>query len=266
MTEVGPQKTTELQNTAPQNTAPQNGLEIPAAFRKPVSPSKRSNSPRRSSILGLAVVAVVVPGLFATVALPAYAYSPPQSTAAGEATASLTHLTQINAQSVIVAADATVASAARDAFSATSEAELLRAQLAASYSAYSGPSVRDYLANPPYPTFSLAQVAAVALQYQGVPYVYGGATPAGFDCSGFVMFVYAQFGIGLPHSAAAQGSIGTRIDPAAALPGDVVVMDGGSHDGIYLGGGTFIDAPYAGKTIQVRPIYDNNYYIVRFGI
>ncbi|MEP6479130.1 MAG: C40 family peptidase [Rhodoglobus sp.] len=248
---------------------PPSSPEIPAAFTKPAA-SASKNFKRKSSILSVAVTALVVPGLFATLALPAYAYSPPESTEASEATAALTQLKETNAQSVQVADDVAAAPTARDAFAATSVEELaaanLRAQLAAQYSSYSGPSVSDFLANPPYPNFSLDQVAAVALQYQGVPYVYGGSSPAGFDCSGLVMFVYAQFGISLPHSSSAQGSIGTAIDPAAALPGDVVVLDGGGHVGIYLGNGQMIDAPYEGKPVLVRAIYSSDYYIVRFGI
>lgn len=129
---------------------------------------------------------------------------------------------------------------------------------------HSGPTAADYLANPPYPNFDLAAVAAVAQQYVGSPYVFGGATPAGFDCSGFVMFVYSQFGIALPHSVSGQAAMGTPIAVADALPGDIVILPG--HDGIYLGGGMFIDAPDYGEVVHVRPIYDSNYYIVRIGI
>ena len=132
--------------------------------------------------------------------------------------------------------------------------------------AYHGPTVRSLLANPPYPSFSLSQVVAVAEQYQGVPYAYGGATPAGFDCSGFTQFVYAQFGVALPHSSSRQGSGGTAIAASAALPGDLMVMDGGGHVGIYLGGNTMIDAPRAGESVTIRAIYTSNHWFVRYGI
>ena len=236
--------------------------EVPAAFANPAKP--RLSMQRRSSILSTAVIAVIVPGLFATVALPAYAYSPAPTTAAADATKALQDVKQSNAQSVVVASVAAPVAVARDSFSATSAAEVQRAQLAASYAAYTGPTVADFLKNPPYPSFSLDQVVAVALQYQGAPYVYGGATPAGFDCSGYVMFVYAQFGIALPHSAAGIGSMGTPIATADARPGDVVIMPG--HTGIYMGNGQFIDSGDYGTVIHVRPIYDSNYYIVRLGI
>ena len=212
------------------------------------------------------MTAVIVPGLFATVALPAYAFVPVPDTSVADAAVALQELKETDAQSVAVAADALPASTARDAFATTSAAEMRRAALAAAYAAYSGPTTADYLANPPYPNFSLDQVVQVALQYQGVPYVYGGADPSGFDCSGFVMFVYAQFGIALPHGVGGQSRVGTAIDPAAALPGDVVILSDGSHNGIYMGGGMILDAPQPGGVVSVRPLWTSSYYIVRFGI
>ncbi|HEY4225797.1 MAG TPA: C40 family peptidase [Pseudolysinimonas sp.] len=233
------------------------------------SGNSRKPAASPSSILSLAVVAIAVPAIFCTVALPAYAAQTHGSTSGANATADLEHMKVADAQTVAVAADATVGAPSRDAISATTEAELKRAQLLAAMSAvrsYSGPSVRSLLANPPYPSFSLAQVVAVAEQYQGVPYVYGGASPAGFDCSGFTQYVYAQFGVALPHSASRQGAGGTAITAAAALPGDIVAMDGGGHVGIYLGGNMMIDAPEPGRVVQIRAIYTSAHWFVRYGI
>ncbi len=168
------------------------------------------------------------------------------------------------AQTVVVGATAELSEVSRDGFTTTSAAEMARAALAVEYASYTGPSAADFLANPPYPSFSLAQVAAVAQQYQGVPYRFGGADPSGFDCSGFVMFVYAQFGIALPHSVSGQAALGTPISRDAALPGDIVTMSG--HNGIYLGGGMFIDAPDYGEVIHIRAIWTDDYYIYRLGI
>jgi len=218
--------------------------------------------------LSLTVMAVAVPAIFCTVALPAYAAhnaDAEQTAAAGaHATSQLEHLKNSDAQTVAVAADASVSSTDRAAFSATSEAELKRAQLRAAMLSYRGPSVRALLANPPYPNFNLGQVVAVAEKYTGVPYVYGGDSPAGFDCSGFTQFVYAQFGIALPHSVSRQSSGGTAIAASAALPGDLVVMPG--HVGIYVGGNMMIDAPRPGETVGVRAIYTSNHWFVRYGI
>jgi cell wall-associated NlpC family hydrolase len=210
-------------------------------------------------------VGLAVPGLFCTLALPAYAYRPVESAAGAEETAALTVLKESRAQTVVVDEAVAASVSTRDSYTLTSAAELARVAQAAEFRAYSGPSVGDYLANPPYPSFSLDAVVQVALQYQGVPYRYGGADPSGFDCSGFTMFVYAQFGVALPHSAGAQSRM-TRIAPEAALPGDIVVTDGGGHVGIYLGGNTMIDSPMPGRVVEVREIYDPGHWFVRVGI
>ncbi|GAA2090565.1 hypothetical protein GCM10009840_32060 [Pseudolysinimonas kribbensis] len=235
------------------------------ASRTPASTRTRV----RPGWLNLAVVAVAVPAIFCTVALPAYAATkPPASSAGAAASAQLEKLKEAGAQTTVVDA-AALSVGARDAYSATSAAELRRAELKAQMAArarlYNGPSVSQLLAHPPYPGFSLAAVAAVAQKYQGVPYVYGGATPAGFDCSGFVEYVYAQFGVALPHSSRAQGAL-PRIAPSAAVPGDIVVFDTGSHVGIYLGGNMMIHAPYPGRTVSIQAIYTTNHYFVRAGI
>lgn len=219
---------------------------------------------RKSSILSIAVTTVIVPGLIATIALPAYAFSPAQDTAASEAVVALQELKTSEAQTVVVGASAGLTEVARDGFTATSAAEMARAALAVAYASYSGPSTADLLANPPYPNFSLAQIAQVAVQYQGVPYRFGGADPSGFDCSGFIMYVYAQFGIALPHSVSGQAALGTPISRDAALPGDIVTMAG--HNGIYLGNGMFIDAPDYGQVLHIRSIWTDDYYIYRLGI
>jgi cell wall-associated NlpC family hydrolase len=105
-------------------------------------------------------------------------------------------------------------------------------------------------------------IVSVARQYLGVPYVFGGASPSGFDCSGLVLYVYAQFGIALPHSSLRQGANGTRVsDP---VPGDLVVLDGGNHIGIYSGNGHMIDAPMPGRVVNERPIYTSNHFFVRY--
>lgn len=224
-------------------------------------------NPTRHPLRSLAIIAVVVPGIFATVALPAYATTTSTEDGASRA-AALEQLRTENAQSVAIA-DVQLAAETRDGYDFTSAAELRRAAQRAALAAYSGPTVRDFLANPPYPSFDLNQVVQVGLQYQGVPYVYGGATPAGFDCSGFVMFVYAQFGVALPHSSSAQGrgvGGGHLISRADALPGDIVVMDGGGHSGIYMGGNTMVHSPKPGRSVEVHNIWDPNAWFVRYGI
>lgn len=217
---------------------------VPPALAKP------ANFRRKSTVLSVAVCALVLPGLIATVALPAYGAVSPTSTSPGQSA------TDGTSQKLAVArsSDASVI-LTRESFG-----------VIAPVAKPAGLSLRAVLTNPPYPRFNLGSVVGVAQRYLGVPYQLGGESPAGFDCSGLVAYVYAQFGIALPHSASAQGRIGTPIARAAALPGDVVVMDGGSHVGIYLGGNRMLDAPEPGRVVTERAIYDNSYYIVRFGI
>lgn len=227
--------------------------------------ARTARGTKKPAILNLAVVAIVVPGLFCTVALPAYAFQGERD-AAAEASAELQALKEDGAQTVEVSDDVVVAAVKRDTYTTTSAAAMRRVALAAEYRAWTGPSVGSLLANPPYPNFDLNQVVAVAKKYQGVPYRYGGDNPAGFDCSGFTQYVYAQFGIALPHSSSRQGSGGTAISPSAALPGDLVIMDGGGHVGIYVGGGKMIDSGTPGTVVSIRKIYNPNHWFVRYGI
>ena len=95
------------------------------------------------------------------------------------------------------------------------------------------------------------QAASIALQYLGVPYVWGGASPGGFDCSGLVMYVYAQLGISLPHYTVAQWNVTQPISTSEMEPGDLVFFDGLGHVGIYIGGGQFVNAPHTGSVVRI---------------
>ncbi len=100
-----------------------------------------------------------------------------------------------------------------------------------------------------------------ALAYHGIPYLWGGATPAAFDCSGLVMYVFKQHGVNLPHYSRAQFAMGEKVSPAALLPGDVVFF--GSpvyHVGIYVGSGYFIHAPHTGDFVKLSKLADRTDY------
>jgi cell wall-associated NlpC family hydrolase len=107
---------------------------------------------------------------------------------------------------------------------------------------------------PVAPPAKYGGVVGIAMQYLGTPYVYGGASPAGFDCSGFVMYVYAQVGVSLPHNAAAQYGFGTPVDRSQLQPGDLVFFNGLGHNGIYIGGGQFIHSPHTGDVVKISSI------------
>jgi peptidoglycan hydrolase-like protein with peptidoglycan-binding domain len=105
-----------------------------------------------------------------------------------------------------------------------------------------------------------ARAAAIARRYLGIPYRWGGASPAtGFDCSGFVMYVYAKVGVSLPHNAAAQYRYGRPVSRAHLAPGDLVFFNGLGHNGIYLGGGRFIHSPHAGDVVKISSIHSSWY-------
>ena len=109
------------------------------------------------------------------------------------------------------------------------------------------PSYDPNLPQPRYP-----QVVGIALQYLGIPYVWGGASPStGFDCSGLIMYVYAQVGVSLPHNAAMQYQYGTPVPRGQLAPGDLVFFRGLGHMGMYIGGGQYINAPQTGDVVKI---------------
>jgi cell wall-associated NlpC family hydrolase len=108
------------------------------------------------------------------------------------------------------------------------------------------------------------KAVAIAERYLGVPYRWGGADPlTGFDCSGFTMYVYAQLGIGLTHYTGAQFYEGTRVPPDQLQPGDLVFFEpsarGPQHEGIYIGGGQFIQAPHTGDVVKISSLSEPAY-------
>jgi hypothetical protein len=107
------------------------------------------------------------------------------------------------------------------------------------------------------------RVADYARRFIGVRYVYGGSNPSsGFDCSGFVRYVYAHFGVSLAHSSYAQFAYGRTIAQRALRPGDLVFFDGIGHVGIYVGHGRFIHAPHSNAAVQIETL--SGWYGSRF--
>jgi peptidoglycan DL-endopeptidase CwlO len=102
-----------------------------------------------------------------------------------------------------------------------------------------------------------------ALAYLGAPYRWGGLTPAGFDCSGFVKYVHARVGIALPHNVAAQYRYGTPVSRDQLEPGDLVFFDHLRHNGIFIGRGLFIHATRTGDTVRISNL-DERWYLSRW--
>ncbi len=113
-----------------------------------------------------------------------------------------------------------------------------------------------------------AKLAATARQYLGHRYISGGSSPSGFDCSGFTSFVYRQHGITIPRSSSAQAYVGTKLNKADLLPGDLLIFSntykaGPSHTGIYLGNGQFIHASTPTKGVIFADL-NSAYYLKHF--
>ncbi len=110
-------------------------------------------------------------------------------------------------------------------------------------------------------------VISLALSLQGTPYRNGGSDPSGFDCSGFVQWVFAQKGLALPREVKDQYRVGSEIDNDDILPGDLVffetVSSGASHIGIALGGGEFVHAPSSRGVVRIER-YTSSYWADRW--
>jgi cell wall-associated NlpC family hydrolase len=192
----------------------------------------------------------IAAGLFAVFSLPAYAFSPEVTALAGF-TGEVTYkdsqgltVGEVKSQTVTSRAGAKTVKAAD-----------LRSSILSGYRSWAGLSSRDYLKNPPYDEITAGQLTKVAAKYVGVPYVFGGSTPAGFDCSGYILYVYSQFGIPLAHSVSAQSRRGKLIRYKDAQPGDLVVWNDYSHNGIFAGGWNMFHAPQRGDSVKLAKIY-----------
>ena len=111
-----------------------------------------------------------------------------------------------------------------------------------------------------------SSIINTAMNYLGVPYVWGGSTPSGFDCSGFVQYVFKKNGVSLPRTAASQSGVGTSVSRSNLQPGDLVFFSNGggiSHVGIYIGNGNMVHAPHTGDVVKVTSI-NSSYYISHY--
>ena len=124
------------------------------------------------------------------------------------------------------------------------------------------------VAGPAGPTG--VKAVLIAERFLGIPYVWGGADPAvGFDCSGLMMYAYAQLGISLPHFAGYQWYSGKRVAPTNLQPGDLVFFEPGprgpGHVGMYVGGGAFVQAPHTGDVVRISSLREAAYALTYVG-
>jgi cell wall-associated NlpC family hydrolase len=102
-------------------------------------------------------------------------------------------------------------------------------------------------------------VVGFAMQELGTAYVWGGGAPGGFDCSGLVMWAFAQVGVSLPHSSYAMWNYGVPVSEDELEPGDILFFDGLGHVGLYIGNGQFIEAPHTGAFVQISNLFSGWY-------
>jgi len=237
--------------TAPVAIASVSDSVIPGVKKVPL----RKNSSVRSTL-----VMSVAAGLIATLALPAYAFSPAVTAMSGLTNAA----DPTDAQSIKILRQSAI-NFERGSFGLMSAFELERMNNRNNYLGYKGLTAVDYASNPTFAELSPDDIMKVAAKYVGTPYVLGGETPAGLDCSGYTRLVFSEFGILLPHSVNAQSHDPhvRRIPRSQAQPGDLVIFNNHSHQGIYAGPGMFFHAPFSGDRVKLAPIYTDAYYIAR---
>ncbi|EPC61296.1 hypothetical protein GKD24_11475 [Lactobacillus paracasei] len=167
------------------------------------------------------------------------------------------------------AAAATAAVAATPSASSTSTASSSAASSSANTSTTSASSSASASQAPASNTSSVSvsggSIASNAAKYIGVPYVYGGTSPSGFDCSGLIYYAAKEAGINLPRTSQAQSTLGSYVSVSDLQAGDLVFWGGvGSayHVGIYIGGGQYLHAPAPGQSVTIQSMA---YFAPSFG-
>ncbi|MFC8801493.1 C40 family peptidase [Promicromonospora sp. NPDC057138] len=269
----------------PTSTAPGRGRH--RAARRPVlADVARATSEQVSAFAGrTAVVAAAGSGvLLSFVAAPAAQAAPADAVSTSlagtpvQGTLNATDLNALTAQARETVAAAGVVAVAPDAelkvekaavsVVSAAENEDYQAQLAAEAEAEAAAEAAEAAAEAAAAidipaSASGSAVISVAMRYLGVPYVWGGTTPAGFDCSGFTSYVFAQVGINLPRTSSEQRYAGTEVPWSQAQPGDLLWSPG--HIAIYAGDGMQVEAPVPGKTVRYTQVWQSNPIVLRVG-
>ena len=202
-------------------------------------------------------------GMLTTVALPSYAFTPEETAQAGfVSTSTASNYADGRTQTLTIAAQKSQI-IDRLHVKQIKASVLQRSQLVTRYNSYSGPTAADFVKNPPYSKLDPNLILKEAAKYVGTPYVFGGANPNGFDCSGYILFVFAHFGIELPHTVSGQAAMGIPIRKEDGRPGDLVIFNNIGHSGIYAGNGLMYHSPRPGDTVKLAVIWTDAYYLVR---
>jgi cell wall-associated NlpC family hydrolase len=157
-----------------------------------------------------------------------------------------------------------------DARTGTAAAVLGLPQLPAAQASFTGvPAFLESDIVPPANTLG-GEAVALAYRFLGVPYVWGGATPSGFDCSGLTMYVYGALGVKLGHYTGFQYYSGRRVPRDALEPGDLVFFHANAagvpqHEGMYIGNGSFIHAPHTGDVVRISSLFETRYALAYVG-
>lgn len=223
-------------------------------------PGLKKTPLRKNSTLRSAIVMSVTAGFIATAALPAYAFSPAVTAMSG-----LTGTVDVTDAQTITILRQSAIDFERGSYGLMSANDLERMNNRNNYLGYKGKTAFDFAAHPNYLELNPDDIMKVAAKYVGTPYVLGGENPNGLDCSGYTRLVFSEFGLLLPHSVNAQSHDPhlRRIPRSQAEPGDLVILNDLSHEGIYAGPGMFFHAPFSGDKVKLAPIFTDSYFIAR---
>jgi cell wall-associated NlpC family hydrolase len=216
----------------------------PAGFETtqlpPVAASKRPQRSARRSLAAVLGAVVLIPSLW--IVVPATADTTP-----GPATADAHGRT---AQQIMQVADNVQGPTVQNPDYVATAIAAIVTKIGGADAAAAAPAIVDAIAAGG----ERAMIVETALGYIGTPYVLGGSSHTGIDCSGLTMVAYAAVGVNLFHGVIAQDKVGTHIPQSEAKPGDVVVFDDLDHIGIYLGDNQVLAAPAPGRRVSIESV------------